>query len=196
LLAAFLNYTAGVGLLLFAPLYMQGMLGYPVAVSGLAVVPSSLILFVTASFLTGRLLGRWGPRPPMIIGLALIGAAMVAWVFTPVDGDYWVHLLPGLLLTGIGQGLVFPSVTVGSLTGVAQHQHGVAGAINVTAQQIGASVGVAALVMVAAVGTTSLGTLAGYHAAYLAAAVLCFAGSLTVALLRGGWRRSEPDNLR
>jgi MFS family permease len=194
-LAALLNHTAGVGLLFFAPLYMQGMLGYPAAVSGLAVVPSSLVLFLTATFLTGRLLSRWGPRPPMIIGLVLIGAAMSAWTLTPVEGNYWLHLLPGLLLTGIGQGLVFPAMTVGSLTRVPQHQHGVAGALNVTAQQVGSSVGVAALVVVAALRSApgEQGTLAGYHAAYLAAAVLCVAGALAVALSRSGWRSTNQQ---
>ncbi|MFF5051686.1 MFS transporter [Micromonospora sp. NPDC000663] len=188
-LAALLNYTAGVGLLFFAPLYMQGVLGYSAAASGLAVVPSSVILFLTATFVTGRMLSRWGPRPPMIVGLALIGTAMTAWTFTPVDGDYWRHLLPGLLLTGVGQGLVFPAMTVGSLTRVATHLHGVAGALNVTAQQIGSSVGVAALVAIAAVAAApgTNGALAGYHAAYLAAAALSFAGALVIAFTRSGW---------
>ncbi|MFI6025512.1 MFS transporter [Amycolatopsis magusensis] len=194
LLAAFLNHTAGVGLLFFAPLYLQGVLGYPAALSGLAVVPSSLVLFLTANFLTGRLLGRWGPRPLIVVGLVLIGAAMAAWVGTPLDGEYWVHLLPGLLLTGVGQGLVFPAMTVGSLTEVAERRHGVAGAINVTAQQIGSSVGVAALVAVAAAAASPgvRGTLAGYHAAYVVAAVLCLAGALAIAFTR--WPHPSPVN--
>lgn len=189
-MAAVLNYTAGVGLLFFAPLYLQGVLGYSPSLSGIAVVPSSVVLFATANLVTGRLLSRFGPRPPMIVGLILIAAAMAAWTLTPVNGSYLLHLLPGLVLTGIGQALVFPAMTVGSLTGVPDHQHGVAGAVNVTAQQIGSSVGVAGLVVVAAWNTSPgvEGTLAGYHAAYGAAALLCVAGAVVAAVAHKGWR--------
>jgi EmrB/QacA subfamily drug resistance transporter len=188
-LAAILNYTAGVGLLFFAPLYMQGILGYPPYVSGLAVLPSSAILFITANFFTGRLLSKVGPRPLMAVGLVLIAGCMVLWAFTPVDGNYWVHLLPGFLITGIGQGLVFPSMSVGSLTGVPPAQHGVAGAVNVTAQQIGSSIGVAALVVVATVSASSgaAGQLTGFHTAYVVAAILCVAGALITLVARRGW---------
>jgi len=178
-----------VGLLFFAPVYMQGVLGYPPFVSGLAVLPSSAILFVTATFFTGKLLGRYGPRPLMAVGLVFIALSMVLWVFTPLDGNYWIHLLPGFLATGIGQGLLFPSMTVGSLTGVPAQQHGVAGAVNVTAQQIGSSVGVAALVVVATTYATpgEAGQLAGFHAAYVAAAVVCVLGAVVTLVARKGW---------
>jgi hypothetical protein len=66
----------------------------------------------------------------------------------------------------------------------------VAGAVNVTAQQIGSSIGVAVLVVVATVWATggdTAGRLAGYHAAYLTAAIACFFGALVIAALRKGW---------
>lgn len=188
-LAAILNYTGGVGLLFFAPLYMQGMLDYPPFLSGLAVLPSSAALFVTATFFTGKLLGKYSPRPVMAVGLALIALSMLLWMFTPLDGNYWIHLLPGFIVTGIGQGLVFPAMTVGSLTGVPPQQHGVAGAVNVTAQQIGSSVGVAALVVVATgfAGAGLQGQLDGFHSAYLAAAAVCLLGGLIALVSRKGW---------
>ncbi|MFJ9026305.1 hypothetical protein ACIRPU_41040 [Streptomyces sp. NPDC102259] len=46
----------------------------------------------------------------------------------------------GLILNGIGQGLAFPAMTISLLSGVDQRRHGAAGAVNVTAQQIGSSV--------------------------------------------------------
>jgi MFS family permease len=126
--------------------------------------------------------------------LVFIGLALVAWLFTPVDGHYWLDLLPGLLLTGIGQGLTFPSMTVGSLMGVPARQHGVAGAVNVTAQQIGSSIGVAALVVVATAATSSSSasdTVHGYHIAYLAGALFCLVGVLVVAAVRRGWQSGD-----
>jgi EmrB/QacA subfamily drug resistance transporter len=192
-LTAVLYYTAALGLLFFAPLYMQDMLGYSPFLSGLAVVPASASVFVAANFFAGKLLAKIGPQALLIIGLVFIGVGIGLWVWTPLDGNYWANLLPGLVLNGIGQGLAFPAMTISSLTGVDQRQHGVAGAVNVTAQQIGSSIGVAVLVVVAtasATGGTTAGRLAGYHAAYLTAAIACFFGALVIAVLRKGWSGS------
>ncbi|MFJ3217608.1 MFS transporter [Kitasatospora sp. NPDC086801] len=180
-LAAFLQYMGSVGLLFFAPLYLQGMLHYSPFESGLALVPMSLSVFLTANFATGRLLARHTPRTLMAVGLVLIGVGAALWVGTPNDGSYVQHVLPGLVISGIGQGLNFPSMTSAGLTGVPAQQHAVAGAVNVVAQQIGASAGVAVMVLVAA---TSKDQLTGYHLAYLAAAAACVLGAAVIAVRR------------
>ncbi|MFF8837035.1 MFS transporter [Streptomyces sp. NPDC015130] len=180
-LAAFLQYMGSVGLLFFAPLYLQGMLDYTPLQSGLALVPMSAAVFLTANFATGRLLARYTPRTLMAVGLVLIGLGTGLWLSTPADGNYLLHVLPGLVVSGIGQGLNFPSMTSAALTGVAPERHAVAGAVNVVAQQIGASVGVAVMVLVAA---TSGDQLSGYHLAYLTAAVACVLGAAFIAAVR------------
>ncbi|MFF4602509.1 MFS transporter [Streptomyces sp. NPDC001339] len=179
--SAFLQYTAAVGIVFFAPLYLQGMLGYSPVESGLALVPMSLTVFLTATFVTGRLLAKYSPRTLMVTGLILIGAGTALWMTTPQDGSFVLHVMPGLVVSGIGQGLNFPAMTTSGLTGVPEHQHAVAGAVNVVAQQIGSSAGVAVLVLVAATGGTQLG---GYHLAYLAAAVACVIGAVGIAMVR------------
>ncbi|MFE7582155.1 MFS transporter [Streptomyces gardneri] len=180
-LAAFLQYMGSVGMLFFAPLYLQGMLDYTPLESGLALVPMSAAVFLTANFATGRLLARHTPRTLMAVGLVLIGVGTALWLSTPDDGDYLLHVLPGLVVSGIGQGLNFPSMTSAGLTGVEPERHAVAGAVNVVAQQIGASVGVAVMVLVAA---TSGDQLTGYHLAYLTAAIACVLGAAVIAAVR------------
>ncbi|ALO11899.1 Efflux transporter [Streptomyces venezuelae] len=180
-LAAFLQYMGSVGMLFFAPLYLQGMLDYTPLESGLALVPMSAAVFLTANFATGRLLARHTPRTLMAVGLVLIGVGTALWLSTPDDGDYLLHVLPGLVVSGIGQGLNFPSMTSAGLSGVAPERHAVAGAVNVVAQQIGASVGVAVMVLVAA---TSGDQLTGYHLAYLTAAIACVLGAAVIAAVR------------
>ena len=180
-LAAGLQFMGSVGMLFFAPLYLQGMLGYSPVESGLALVPMSLAVFLTANFATGRLLARHTPRTLMAVGLVLIGGGTALWVGTPHHGGYVQYVLPGLVVSGIGQGLNFPSMTSAGLTGVLPEQHAVAGAVNVVAQQIGASAGVAAIVLVSA---TTDGKLAGYHLAYLTAAAACAAGAAVIAMMR------------
>ncbi|WP_330460397.1 MFS transporter [Streptomyces sp. NBC_00820] len=178
-LAAFLQYMGSVGMLFFAPLYLQGMLKYSPFESGLALVPMSAGVFLTANFVTGRLLATYAPRTLMAVGLVLIGGGTALWMSTPHHGSYLLHVLPGLVISGIGQGLNFPSMTSAGLTGVEPERHAVAGAVNVVAQQIGASVGVAVMVLVAA---TSDDQLTGYHLAYLAAGIACALGAVVVAM--------------
>ncbi|PBC86582.1 MULTISPECIES: MFS transporter [unclassified Streptomyces] len=178
-LAAFLQYMASVGMLFFAPLYLQEMLKYSPLQSGLALVPMSAGVFLTANFVTGRLLARYTPRTLMVVGLVLIGGGTALWMTTPHDGNYLLHVLPGLVISGIGQGLNFPSMTSSGLTGVEPDRHAVAGAVNVVAQQIGASVGVAVMVLAAA---TVSDQLTGYHLAYLTAGIACVLGAVFIAL--------------
>ncbi|MGC0421809.1 MFS transporter [Embleya sp. AB8] len=178
-LAAFLQYTGSIGMVFFAPLYLQGMLDYSPVESGLALVPMSLAVFLTANFATGRLLTRHTPRKLMTVGLVLIGAGAALWLGTPDHGGYVQYVLPGLVVSGIGQGLNFPSMTSAALTGVPPQRHAVAGAVNVVAQQVGAGVGVAAMVLVSAHGSDRLN---GYHLAYLAAAIACVLGAVAIAL--------------
>lgn len=178
-LAAFLQYMASVGMLFFAPLYLQGMLNYSPLESGLALVPMSAGVFLTANFVTGRLLTKYPPRMLMASGLVLIGGGTALWMSTPQDGNYLLHVLPGMVISGIGQGLNFPAMTSAALTGIQPEQHAVAGAVNVVAQQIGASIGVAVMVLIAA---TSDDQLTGYHLAYLAAGIGCALGAVIIAM--------------
>lgn len=177
-LAAFLQYMASVGMLFFAPLYLQGMLNYSPLESGLALVPMSAGVLLTANFVTGRLLTKYTPRMLMAGGLVLIGGGTALWMSTPQNGNYLLHLLPGMVISGIGQGLNFPAMTSAALTGIQPEQHAVAGAVNVVAQQIGASIGVAVMVLIAA---TSDDHLTGYHLAYLAAGIGCALGAVIIA---------------
>ncbi|MCE7007192.1 MFS transporter [Kibdelosporangium philippinense] len=183
--AAVTFFTAVLGVLFFAPLYLQGMLGYTPLQSGLAILPMGMIVVVSSN-IAGRMMARVGQRPLLLLGLFLIAAGLGLWALTPLEGSYWLHVFPAVATMSVGQGVAFAGLTAASLTGVAQHEHGVAGGLNVTAQQLGGSVGVAALVTLAAsAGSpgTAAGVLGGYHVAYLAAVGVLLVGIAVIAVL-------------
>lgn len=197
-LTAVLSYTAVIGFTFFAPLYFQDIRGFSPLQSALAVMPLSVAVFGVATYCTSRLLTKFGQRALLITGLTLVAIGSASWTRTTVAGDYWLEALPGIVIVGLGMGLSFPAMTAASLTEVPAERHGVAGAINVVAQQIGASIGLAVLTLVAASAASSaddVGTLAGYHAASLAAAAFCGLGALVIGL-GGSWRnQSQPTVL-
>jgi EmrB/QacA subfamily drug resistance transporter len=180
-------YTCAGGLLFFSPLYAQGILGYSPFESALAVVPLGVVV-VISSQIAGRVMSPTVYKPLMAVSLLLIGAGITLWVGTPEEGSYWAHMLPGMVVMGIGQGLGFGAMTAATLEGLPLHQHGVAGAVNVTAQQIGSSVGLAILVAVStgvsAGATNPADQLSGFHAAYGVAGAIGLLGGLTVLLTR------------
>ncbi|MEU0600960.1 MFS transporter [Streptomyces sp. NPDC006393] len=192
-LCAVTFFTALLGMLFLAPLYMQGLLGYSPLESGAAIVPMGILVIVSANA-TGRVMGRVGPRPLMALGLLLIGVGVgVLWARVPLGGSYWVDILPAVAVMSVGQGIAFASMTAASMTGVPQEQHGVASGFNVTAQQIGGSMGVAVLVTVANAFTDGSGasaTLSGYHAAFFTGGAVAVAGAVVVGLSAVGRRRT------
>ncbi|SHG24352.1 MFS transporter [Streptoalloteichus hindustanus] len=180
-------YTGAGGLLFFSPLYAQGILGYSPFESALAVLPVGVVV-VISSQIAGRLMSPAAYKPLMAASLLLIGTGVALWVGTPENGSYWVHMLPGIVIMSTGQGLGFGAMTAATLEGLPLHQHGVAGAVNVTAQQIGNSVGLAILVAVSTGvsggATTPADQLSGFHAAYWVAGAIGLLGGLAVLLTR------------
>jgi MFS family permease len=191
-LAAFLLSTAAYGVQFFSPLYLQNTLHFSPFRSGIAMMPLSLTVFVTTTLLSNRFLLRFGERRVIVSGLTLIGLALECLGLASTHNNYWDGVLPGIAALGTGIGLVFPAMTIASLTGIPNHLRGVAGAINITAQQIGASIGVASVVVIstACSGVGHSGTLGGFHVAYLAVGAACWSGALLISVGRQ-WRGSQ-----
>ncbi|MFE3290108.1 MFS transporter [Rhodococcus sp. NPDC059234] len=127
--------------LLINTLYLQPARGMTPVVAGTATLPLALGATVCAP-LSGRLVGRLGPRPPLLLAGGFLAAGGL--VLVPLDSDtgLW-HLLLAYLLIGIGFGFANAPITNTAVGGLPSDRAGVAGAITSTARQLGAAVGVA-----------------------------------------------------
>ena len=102
------------------------------------------------------MLARTGPRPLIPTGMLLASLGMVLLTRIGVDTAYASHVLPSLILIGVGFGLVVaPSFATATL-GVPRHDSGVASAMVSTSQQVGGSIGTALLSTLAVVGRDRL----------------------------------------
>jgi EmrB/QacA subfamily drug resistance transporter len=143
------------GVFLFLTYYLQGTLAFSPVKTGLAFLPLVAALATTAQVSNRILLPRFGPKPIVPIGLLVSAMAMFGLHLVGVHSSYASHVLPYLLVLGVGFGLsVAPAFSTGTL-GLAPQDAGVGSATLNTAQQVGGSLGTSLLNTIAASAATS-----------------------------------------
>lgn len=133
------------GMFFFLTLFVQDVLDFSPLRAGLAFLPVSAVIAVSAG-LTSQLLPRWGPKPFMVVG-ALLAAAGLGWLtLTDVHSSYLGSILGPMLVFGFGMGMQFVSLTLMAVSGVAPREAGAASGILNATQQVGGSLGLSILV--------------------------------------------------
>lgn len=146
--------------------YMTGVWHYSLPLAGLAVTPGPLLVIPTA-IVTGRLAARLGHRPILVTG-SLIYALSGLWLLMVpgAEPSYLARWLPGLVLSGIGVGMVLPSLSGAAVAGLPAAHYAVGSAVNQAVRQVGSVLGVALTVLfVGHAGLTKadFGPLYGLH---------------------------------
>ena len=170
-LAMLISAAAMFGVFLFLTYYLQDSRGYSPVRTGLAFMPMTGAIMLTAVSVSALLLSRVGPKALVATGMLL--AAIGMGIFTQIGPttSYLWPILPGLLVMGVGLGLIFAPAMNTATFGVAAHDAGVASALVNACQQVGGAIGTALLSTIAASATTSYaaGHLALAHSAGRAA---------------------------
>ena len=170
------------GMFLLLTYYLQTVLGYAPLRAGVAFLPFVAAVGITSALVGNRLLPRLGPRAVVPAGM-LAAAAGAAWLSRlEGDGGYAVHVLPGLILVGIGAAAILvPAFNLGP-AGVPAADTGVASALVNSSNQIGGSIGAALLNTVAA---GSAATYAAGHIGSGPAAATAHGSTTAFAVLTG-----------
>lgn len=128
-------------------LLLQTMKHYSPLRAGLAFLP--LAIMVTAgSTATGRAVRRSSPSVALAAGFLIVMTGLV-WLSVTVRGNtYLAGILPGLLLSGFGHGVIYTATfIIGSRDVPAAHQ-GTAGALLTTAQYLSGALTLAVLTLI------------------------------------------------
>ncbi|MFI9010862.1 DHA2 family efflux MFS transporter permease subunit [Actinosynnema sp. NPDC053489] len=188
-LAQVLTLSAMFAFQVLVALFMQRVLAYGALATGLAMLPAAVVIGGVSLFASARLNTRFGERAVLLVGLALLAAAMVELSTVPVDADYATDLLPVMLLV-TGAGLVLPALASLGMSDAKPDEAGLVSGLFNTTQQVGMAVGVAVLSTVAAErtrrelaagATEPVALTAGYHVAFALSATLLVA-AFVVAL--------------
>jgi EmrB/QacA subfamily drug resistance transporter len=150
LLAMFMAAAGMFGIFLFLTYYLQASLGYSAVRSGLAFLPLTAILVVVSAVASTQLIPRVSGRVLIPVGMVIAAVALYLLTHITLTSGYASHVLPALLLMGVGLGLVFATAFNLATLGVEAHDSGVASAAVNTMQQVGGSVGTALLNTIAA----------------------------------------------
>src|SRR5580693_7959486 len=144
------------GIFLFLTYYLQLTLAYSPVTTGLAFLPMIAGIIVSSTTSSGSLMPRFGPRPLVPAGLlAASGGLVLLATQLGLHTSYPGQILPALLLTGAGLGLVFGCALNTATYGAGAADAGVASALVNTNQQVGGSIGTALLNTIAASALTS-----------------------------------------
>jgi EmrB/QacA subfamily drug resistance transporter len=189
---------------LFLTYYLQTTLDYSPIKTGIAFLPMIAALAITAQ-LVGPVLARVGPRPIVPVGMLLAATGMLLFLRLGLDSSYVGYVLPGLLVTGIGLGMIFAPSIQGAVSGVAADDAGVGSALVNTMQQIGGSIGTAVFSTLASTATVNYlhshgqgaarqAALEGYLTVFGWAALIFAIGAvITATLLRSGPMPASAD---
>lgn len=142
-------YMASFGAEFFlVTLYLQEQRGYTALAAGLAFLPLAATI-VVGNTVAGRVASRWSLWRLLsaayfigAVGLAILGLAAAT------SGSYADALLPGLLISGLGQGMAFTGMFITGTRDLPPESSGTGSALVTTAQYTGGSIGLAALVLI------------------------------------------------
>jgi EmrB/QacA subfamily drug resistance transporter len=181
-------------------LYLQEVLGYSAARSGVAFTAIALTVAVMSN-IAQRLVTRFGPPRVLAAGLLFAALSEGLLIRLPVHGHYVSDLLPSFILIGLGLGVSFVAVTISGLQGIAPNDAGVASGLVNTSRQIGGAVGLA---VVSTIATTSTGRHVsslsaaehlthGFRVSFAALAGLALVGVLLTGIALRRSQEREPS---
>ena len=175
------------GTFFLGALYLQRVLGYDALQTGLAFLPTTLVMGTLSLRYAEALMMRYGAPRLVLPGLGLIAAGLGWFAQVPMHGHYALDVLPALLLIGTGAAVCFPALMTLAMSGATPQDAGLASGLVNTTVQVGGALGLAVLATASASRTHALGgqgaaaLVGGYHVGFALAAGLAVAG-LVVAL--------------
>jgi len=155
---AMVPYSVTFGAMLFSvAVWGQSAWGWTALQAGLAIIPGPLLVPITSTLVTGKLMDSMGPKAPVVLGIALIVAGFCGWAMWIGAQSNLTLIMAGMVLNGIGVGLVFPTLMGTATQSLPPDAFATGSAMVNMLRQTSIAIGVA--LFVAIVGTSSSATL-------------------------------------
>lgn len=183
------------GFMILNTLYLQDIWHFSPLQAGAAFLPMAALMAISAP-ISGRVLGRYGPRGPLLIGgVAIAIAGLLAAI--PQSNPSPLSLFASYALIGSGIGWINASISNTALSGMPRAQAGVAAGIASTMKQLGQALGVAIIGSVIASHVSHVTASSGFTDAYRISWSIIAACGVAVLVLgfitTGAWARSTAS---
>jgi EmrB/QacA subfamily drug resistance transporter len=160
----------------FLVLFVQQLAGYSALKSGFALLPITVVMFFLSPRV-GRLSMRYGPRWFMGLGPLVAAAGLLGLIRLKPGFDYWLELLPPLLVFSIGLSMIVAPLTATVLADAGEHDSGLASGINNAVARVAGLLGIA-VVGVAVAGPQNRLDVSGFRLSMVITAALVAAGGV------------------
>ncbi|ULL16492.1 MFS transporter [Paenibacillus sp. H1-7] len=185
----------------FLNLYLQQVLKFSAFAGGLGLLPMTILIAIFMVFITGKLIGKFGVKANLVIGLIALGGSLLLFAGnTPVDGNFVTHVLPASLLGALGMSLAYIPATMSAMSGAKPEEAGLASGLANTSYQIGSAISLAIMVAIAASSTASQNGAdqfaalnEGFHQAFLWSGIVAFAGAILAFLFIRSPKQGETN---
>lgn len=128
----------------YLSIYLQSLLHYTPTETGIANVPFTITVIVVAGLLSRRV-AKMNTKPFLVAAPLLVAGGLLYLSRLPLSSNYWIDLLPGIIVMAAGMAVSFVLVTVTATSGVTHKESGLVSGLLNTAQQIGGALGLAVL---------------------------------------------------
>ncbi len=137
------------GMFYFVTFFVQQVMQFSALRAGFSFLPVAFVIGITSQVMT-KLMPKFGPKPLIIAGAALLTAAMFWYSTVDADSGYLNLFLPGMIVMAIGMGCIFVPLTTVAVARVHNTDAGIASAMLNVGQQVGGAIGLSVLATVAA----------------------------------------------
>jgi EmrB/QacA subfamily drug resistance transporter len=141
-LATLLLYAALSGGLYFFPLNLIQVQGYSAAAAGAALLPFIVIMFLLSRW-AGKLVDRFGPRPPLVAGPLIAAAGFALFALPAIGGAYWSTFLPAVCILGLGMAVTVAPLTTTVMNSIGAELAGLASGVNNAVSRTGGVLAIA-----------------------------------------------------
>ena len=169
-----------VGMAFLTSLYLQQVTGASAITAGIEFLPLAAAVTVAAT-VASHLINHVSAKALIASGMVVIVGGLLLLASAAGDTSYAPHILPALVLIGLGCGPMFVAISIAAMSGVRPEQSGLASGVMMTGHEVGAALGVAALTAIAGDITSRAGLVAGFGTAFHAGAIAL--GALFVLVL-------------
>jgi MFS family permease len=143
---------------------------------------------------------RYGARTTLLPGMVLIAVGLAMFTQAPVDGNYLQHVLPVMIVLGLGIGVSFPALMTLAMSGATREDAGLTSGLVNTSAQVGGALGLAVLATLSGTRSDNLidggeatasALTSGYHLAFLIGAGLVAVAVVVAATILQPEERAE-----